>query len=622
MRKRSFAWLVVAAFAFTAFSAVWIGLHPGRNRPAVALDDISETLAPLGAAIFCFLAARRRTTTARSTWVLIGLSALSWGLGQADWTVREVILNQNPASLFPSWPDVGYVASIPLGIAGLIALPAFRGAGTRISLILDGLLMAGGALFVSWATILGPIYTDSATGFEQKFLSLTYPLSDVFLGTIVILALSRMAPAGRRPFAYLGAGVLFTAVADSTFAYLTTVHNFNTSNPADMGWTLGYILIGLGALRAMTPADGPTERTVQNTRWRMVLPYVTMLATGMVAVWRGPRGFGLDAFMLWDSFGIVTIVLLRQYILVRNTQALGLQLQQQNRQLDHLVEERTRELDRSLDGLREANYRRKGLLLRLVTLQDEERRRLSGIIHDDMLQWMAVGHTRLQIARHGVADPKQASSLDRAADAVQASITRMRTLMSELHPQVVERGFTTALGQYLEQVENDGDLHCVLDGSFAHEPTGTVATTLYRITCEAVVNARKHATGSTVTVELRDRDGGYAVSVRDDGPGFVPEGTGYSPAGHVGLSSMRERSEALGGSWSLESRPGAGTKVRCWVPRQDAEAPALAVVSDAELAAVVEDLGGQGPPPEQPLAAMEQLASSAAPASLAVGPAR
>jgi hypothetical protein len=58
------------------------------------------------------------------------------------------------------------------------------------------------------------------------------------------------------------------------------------------------------------------------------------------------------------------------------------------------------------------------------------------------------------------------------------------------------------------------------------------------------------------------------------------------------------------------------------VPRQDAEAPALAVVSDAELAAVVEDLGGEGPPPAYPLAAMVQLASSAAPASLAVGSAR
>src|ERR1019366_4670706 len=176
-----------------------------------------------------------------------------------------------------------------------------------------------------------------------------------------------------------------------------------------------------------------------------------------------------------------------------------------------------------------------------------------------MLQWMAVGHTRLQIARRGIADPKQASSLDRAADAVQASITRMRTLMSELHPQVVERGFTTALGQYLEQVENDGDLHCVLDGSFANEPTGTVATTLYRITCEAVVNARKHAAGSTVTVELTGRDAGCPEAVRGGGRGFVPGGTAYSPPGHVGLSSRRERSEALGGSWSPESRPGAGT---------------------------------------------------------------
>jgi signal transduction histidine kinase len=347
-----------------------------------------------------------------------------------------------------------------------------------------------------------------------------------------------------------------------------------------------------------------------------------MIAAGLVVAGRELRGVGLDAFMLWDSFGIVGIVLTRQFILVRDTRSLGLQLQQQNRQLDHVVDERTRELDQSLEELRAADERRKGLLLRLVILQDEERRRLSGIIHDDMLQWMAVGHTRLQIARRGIADPKQASSLDRAADAVQASITRMRTLMSELHPQVVERGFTTALGQYLEQVEQDGDLHCVLAGSFANEPSGTIATTLYRITCEAVVNARKHAAGSTVTVELRDRAAGYAVTVRDDGPGFVPEGTGYSPTGHVGLSSMRERSEALGGSWSLESRPGAGTTVKCWVPREDAEAPAPAVVSDAELAAVVADLGGEVPAPAHPLTAILQLPDSPAPVALGVGPSR
>ena len=621
-RDRRFVWLVAAAGVYALFSVVWIGTHPGQDRFTVAFDNVSQTLAPLAAAFACLLAARSRRTAARRAWALIGLSALSWGLGQADWTFREVVLGQSPASLFPSWPDVGYVTAIPLAIAGLISLPAFRGAGTRISLLLDGLLMVGGALFVSWATILGTIYADSVAGFMQQFLSLAYPLSGVFMGTIVILALSRMPSGGRQPFVFLGLGILLNTVADSTFAYLTTVQNYGATSPADVGWTFGYCLIGLGALRAMTSASWITEQPVQQNRWRTILPYVPMIAAGLVVAGRELRGVGLDAFMLWDSFGIMGIVLTRQFILVRDTRSLGFQLQQQNRQLDHVVDERTRELDQSLEELRAADERRKGLLLRLVILQDEERRRLSGIIHDDMLQWMAVGHTRLQIARRGIADPKQASSLDRAADAVQASITRMRTLMSELHPQVVERGFTTALGQYLEQVEQDGDLHCVLDGSFANEPSGTVATTLYRITCEAVVNARKHAAGSTVTVELRDSAAGYAVTVRDDGPGFVPEGTGYSPTGHVGLSSMRERSEALGGSWSLESRPGAGTTVKCWVPRQDAKAPAPAVVSDAELAAVVADLVGEVPAPAHPLTAILQLPGSPAPVALGVGPSR
>jgi signal transduction histidine kinase len=620
VRNRRFWWLVAAAVAFALFSAAWIATHPGHNRSAVALDDVSETVAPLAAAVVCFLAAARRQTAGRVAWGLIGLSALSWGAGQADWACREVILGQGEQSLFPSWPDVGYLIAIPTGVAGLIALPAFRGAGTRISLLFDGLVMVGGALFISWATILGPIYASSSAGMMQQALSLTYPLGDVFMGTIVILALSRMVGRGRQPFVFLGLGVLLNTVADSTFAYLTTVQNFDTSNPADVGWTLGYCFIALGALRAMTVLSG-SERPVQQTRWRMALPYLPMLAAGLVVAADEVRGVSLDAFLLWDSMGIVAVVLARQFMLVRDSRVLGVQLQRQNRLLDRLVEERTRELDQTLDGLREANERRKELLLRLVTLQDEERRRLSGIIHDDMLQWMTVGLTRLQLARRGIADPKLSGSLDRAGDAVQVSIARMRVLMSELHPQVVERGFTVALRQYLEQVEREGDLRCALDGGFADEPSGTVATTLYRVICEAVVNARKHAIGSTVTVELRDARAGYAVSVADDGPGFVPEGTGWSPTGHVGLSSMRERTEALGGSWSLVSHPGEGTRVEFWVPSEPAaSAPAVRPsISDAELAAAVADLEGKVPSLPVPVASVMQLPASPAGAALGIG---
>jgi signal transduction histidine kinase len=443
----------------------------------------------------------------------------------------------------------------------------------KIQFFLDAVLVVAGVLFVSWATVLGPLYASSSTGFVQQVLSLAYPVSDLIMISIVLLALSRVG-AGLRPMMlFLGLGLGLNAVADSTFAYLTTVRNYGTENPVDVGWTLGYLLIGLAALRALNVGKVAPEATDKQVRWRTALPYVPVLAAGLVAAITQLRGTRFDSLMLWDGFVVVAVVLIRQFVLVRDTRGLDLQLQEQNLRLDELVTERTRELHTTLEGLQNANDDGRRLLLRIVTLQDEERRRLSVIIHDDMLQWMTVGHTRLQIAQAGIADAKVAAAVSRADEAVSGSIKRMRVLMSELHPQVVERGFTAALREYLEQVERDGDLQCVLDGQFAEEPSGIVATTLYRITCEAVVNARKHAAGATVVVQLSDPAGGYAVCIRDDGPGFVPEGTGYSPTGHVGLSSMRERAEALGGWWSVESSPGKGTRVRVCVPREAVAPP-------------------------------------------------
>ena len=568
MRDRRFLALAAAVVAFSVFSAFWLEAHPHHDPGTVAFDDLSETLAALAAAVACFFAARNRQTEARLTWSLMGVAALLWGLGQVAWTVQEVGLGENPQNLFPSWPDLGFLSSIPFAIAGLLALPVLGRRALKAQFFLDALLIVGGVLFVSWATVLGPLYASSSTGFIEQVLSLAYPISDLVMISIVLLALSRVGGSTRDTMLFLGLGLGLNAVADSTFAYLTTVQRYGTSNPVNVGWTLGYLLIGLAALRALNSGTHAPEKVAEPVRWRTALPYIPVIAAGVVAAITQLRGTKFDSLMLWDSFLIVAVVLIRQFILVRDTRGLDLRLQEQNLRLDELVTERTRALDETLEGLRQANDEGKVLLLRMVTLQDEERRRLSVIIHDDMLQWMTVGHTRLQIAQAAIADAKLAAAVSRADEAVRGSITRMRGLMSELHPQVVERGFTAALREFLEQVERDSDLRCVLDGQFAQEPSGTIATTLYRITCEAVVNARKHAPGATVTVGLSDPEGAYTISIRDDGPGFVPEGSGYSPTGHVGLSSMRERAEALGGWWSLESSPGNGTCVKVCVPRE------------------------------------------------------
>jgi signal transduction histidine kinase len=88
---------------------------------------------------------------------------------------------------------------------------------------------------------------------------------------------------------------------------------------------------------------------------------------------------------------------------------------------------------------------------------------------------------------------------------------------------------------------------------------------LYRILSEALSNATRHGGGADVEVSVTDADDGdLVVAVSDKGPGFDP---GRKPGpGHLGLAGMRERAELLGGRFELESGPGAGTRVRAFLP--------------------------------------------------------
>jgi signal transduction histidine kinase len=91
-----------------------------------------------------------------------------------------------------------------------------------------------------------------------------------------------------------------------------------------------------------------------------------------------------------------------------------------------------------------------------------------------------------------------------------------------------------------------------------------VETALFRIAQEAANNAIKHAGAQAVDVRLvRDR-GGVRLTVADDGQGFDPQAPRSS--NQVGLWSMRERVEPIGGAFELQSAPGQGTTLSAWVP--------------------------------------------------------
>jgi PAS domain S-box-containing protein len=224
-------------------------------------------------------------------------------------------------------------------------------------------------------------------------------------------------------------------------------------------------------------------------------------------------------------------------------------------------------LHRSLEILRRTMQQRQSLLARLEAAQEEERRRIAADIHDDPIQVMSAADMRIQALAESASDPPLREALGEVHAVVIQAIERLRSLLFELRPPALDQhGLVVGLGTYLKQVGRDAGFETSLDGELDTEPPGDVRAVLFRIAQEAIANARKHASASRVDVLLRDEDGGILLEVRDDGRGFDPATIDPPMPGHLGMSAMPERAEVAGGWWRIETAPGRGTTVRCWLP--------------------------------------------------------
>ena len=132
---------------------------------------------------------------------------------------------------------------------------------------------------------------------------------------------------------------------------------------------------------------------------------------------------------------------------------------------------------------------------------------------------------------------------------------------------------------YLEEAANGSTTRYELKDKLRSQPPAQTRTILYRIVQEALVNVRKHASATTVTVVLQERDSGYLVCIADDGVGFAVD-QAKPVSGHLGLASMRERALLANGWMRIESAPQDGTTVEVWVPAlgptDESNAPRLA----------------------------------------------
>jgi signal transduction histidine kinase len=224
---------------------------------------------------------------------------------------------------------------------------------------------------------------------------------------------------------------------------------------------------------------------------------------------------------------------------------------------------------------------------RTVRLQEDERRRIAGDIHDAVSPLITGALYQARALRLGTPDDlgRSAARRDSALDSISELLSKA---MDEVHgvifalrpPDLDDIGVLAAIERYIAQVQRSG-LNVHLEAE--EDPpalTPEVRLAIYRIVQEALHNALRHASADEAVVRFETTDETLRVTISDNGAGFNPQHAARPTA--LGLLSMRERAAAIGATLAVMSRPGDGTTVT--IERR--QEPELTTV--AELPAVEE----------------------------------
>jgi PAS domain S-box-containing protein len=220
----------------------------------------------------------------------------------------------------------------------------------------------------------------------------------------------------------------------------------------------------------------------------------------------------------------------------------------------------------------------------LMIAEERERRRIATVLHDSIVQMLALAKLKIDSARRattggngsgrgngsshgpGAADPR----LTEAYDLVDQAITQARTLTADISPPVLyELGLGPAIQWLGDRMRDDHALVFEFQGDRQRLPISEeTRIVLFQAVRELMVNVVKHAAASTCRVRIgRDEQAGtLEIVVEDDGCGYrAPAAPDYSKGG-FGLFNIRQRLERLGGSMRIEPRAGGGTAVTLTAP--------------------------------------------------------
>lgn len=234
--------------------------------------------------------------------------------------------------------------------------------------------------------------------------------------------------------------------------------------------------------------------------------------------------------------------------------------------LEQSIRENAIDLERMVESRTTALRR---LSNRMMTMQDEERRRIAREIHDGLGQELAAAKMILDgILAKDSSPLRQQASLE-ASQLIDRAIQQVRTISHLLHPPLLDEvGLVSALRWFLEGVSERSGIHMVLevDPPDLGRLKSELETAIFRIVQEALTNMFRHSGARNGSVTMTQKDGKIVVSVRDDGKGIDEQVIQLRPESvGVGIGGMRQRVTELGGTLRL-ANANPGTLLEVVVP--------------------------------------------------------
>jgi PAS domain S-box-containing protein len=223
-------------------------------------------------------------------------------------------------------------------------------------------------------------------------------------------------------------------------------------------------------------------------------------------------------------------------------------------ELERMVEERTAAL-RRLSG-------------RLMSLQDEERRRIARDLHDGLGQDLIA--VKMLLGDGFQPNDPGVTAASEVNEMIDHAIQKVRSISHLLHPPLLDEvGLVSALRCYLDGLAERSSISTILDVQPTEFPrlTPELETAVFRITQEALTNVYRHSQASRAWVSLRHSSGYLTLAVMDDGKGIIEQVADLEPRSiGVGIGSMRQRAREFGGEMRL-TKANPGTLVEVVIPR-------------------------------------------------------